>query len=227
MNSKSKTEALRIIHNCALLYRENLAHKNVLFVTLCDRNADYFEAAFLPRNYLHLTGVRTDLRSTDFYYSAVRDRLNENDFRFSGDGTTDKKLAVLPSLMKIYLTARMVGDYDYSKSLLVTDKIACTITAAMGFKKNGDSDLYVPNTALNTDMREITKNPVRRVAATFIKDKQNDKYRELTYIAKGLTIDDSVLTPVFHDKVDTLNVSASFPIPRLPILIVDNSEMEG
>ena len=175
MKSKSYKEALRIIHNCALDYKNNLAHKNILFVTLKDSVAAYFEVAFLPRNFLHLTGVQTKLRSADFYYLAVRDRLREQDFRFAFDGTTDKKLDVLPILMKIHLTARMVGDYDYSKSFLVTDKIAGTVTAAMGFRKNGESDFYVPNTALSTDMRDVTRNR-RHAGVRNFQHKMSAKY---------------------------------------------------
>ena len=176
----------------------------------------HFEAAFLPRNYLHLTGVRTTLKSVDFYNMAVRDRLSERDFRFADDGTTDKKLGVLPALMRIHLTARMVGDYDYSKSFLVTDKVAGTVTAAMGFRKNGDRhiDIYVPNTALSTDMRLITRKPVQRIAAIFVKPQNEKIYTHLTYIAKGMAIEDEILTPILKEKVDVENLRADFEIDK-------------
>ena len=217
MESKSQNEALRIIHNCALNYGQNLVHKNILFITMQNNRAVHFEAAFLPRNFLHLTGVQTRLTSREFYTMAFRDRMSEQDFRFASDGTTDKKLDILPTLMKIHLTARMVGDYDYSKSLLVTDKIAGTVAAAMGFRKNGDSDFYVPNTALNTDLRVLAQNPVQRIAAMFIKKKQDQRYRELTYIAKGLTIDEPAFSSIIQEKVDLKELKASFPIPQMPM----------
>ena len=131
MKSKTKREALRIIHSSALAYKENLVHNNVLFLTLGASEATHFEAAFLPRNFLHLTGVKSELTSIDFYDLALRDRLREQDFHIAIDGTTDKKLDVLPSLMNIHITARMVGDYDFSQSLLVTDKLAGTVASAM------------------------------------------------------------------------------------------------
>jgi len=212
MKSKTKQEVLRIIHNSALAYKENLVHKNVLFLTLSTSVATHFEAAFLPRNFLHLTGVKSELTSIDFYDLAVRDRLREQDFRIATDGTTDKKLDVLLSLMNIHITARMVGDYNFSQSLLVTDKLAGTVTSAMGFRRNGD--IYMPNTALKTDVRDIVKHPVQRIAAIFIKKKHDTKYCELTYIAKGLTIDDDTLKLFFEDRVDFQNLTASFPIPR-------------
>lgn len=210
-----KQEALRIIHNCALEYKDNLVNKNIIFITLCNGSIAFFETAYLPRNFLHLTGVNSNLKSVDFYDLAVRDRLNERDFHFNSDGTTNQKLMILPKLMKIHMIARMVGDYDNSKSLLITDKIAGTVGAAMGFTKNGEneSSLYVPNTALNTDMRLITRKPVKRVAMIFIKNKYDDRYYELTYIAKGLTFDLLELHSNIKTKIDEKRISASFRIP--------------
>ena len=166
-------------------------------------------AAFIPRNFLHLTGVRTKLGSIEFYNMAIRGRLREQDFEFMADGTTDMKLDVLPQLMNIHVSARMAGDYDYSKSLLVTDKLTGTFTAAMGFRKTGESGVFVPNTALNTDMRLISIKPIHRIAAIFQKKKQVDKYNVLTYLAKGLTIDDNALAPVLREKVNEQILTAT------------------
>ena len=207
-----KMEALRAIHNGALAYQENLVHKNLMFVTIQKNTASCFEAAFLPRNFLHLTGVHTKLNSTDFFTMAVRDKLSERDFELTRDGTVRLKLSVLPSLMNIHKTARMAGDFNHSHTLLVTDKLAGTVTAAMGFKKNGG--FYLPNTALNTDVRSVVKNPVQKIAAIFRKPKQAEQYSELTYIAKGLTIDDPALQPVLAEKVNRQDLTASFPIPQ-------------
>jgi len=197
----SKSEALRIIHNSAVAYKENLVNRNVMFITVNNSKPEIFEASFLPRNFLHLTGVLTKLNSTTFYSLALRDRLNERDIEFTDDGTTAKKLDVLRSLMNIHKTARMVGDYDHSQRLLVTDKLAGTITSAMGFRKDGD--FYMPNTALKTDVRTVSKKPVQRIAATFIKNIQDDKYTDLTYLAKGFKIEDDFFITILKEKVST------------------------
>ena len=199
MKNLSKKEALALIHKCAVAYSENLVHKNILFVTVSGETASCFEAAFLPRNFPHLTGVRTKMKSTNFFDLAVKNRLKESDIELPSDGTATLKLAVLPSLMNIHLNARMAGDFDFSKSLLVTDKIAGTVIAAMGFVKNGS--IYVPNTALNTDVRDITVKPVQRIAAIFIKGKHESKYSEQTYIAKGITLDEDSLKRIINEKV--------------------------
>ena len=185
-----------------------------MFVTTQDASTACFEAAFLPRNFLHLTGARTKLGSIEFYNMALRGRLDERGFDFMADGTTEMKLNVLPQLMNIHVSARMAGDYDNSKSLLVTDKLAGTVTAVMGFTKTSDNGAFVPNTALNTDLRLISKKPIQRIAAIFQKMKQDEKYSTLTYIAKGLTIDDGALAYVLRNKVDMQSLTATFTIPR-------------
>ena len=198
--SKTKSEALRIVHSGALAYQKNLVNNNVLFITLNNNKAELFEVSFLPRNFLHLTGIRTKLNSTTFYTLALRDRLRKQDIALADDGTTDKKLDVLQSLMNIQVTARMLGEYDHSQRLLVTDKLAGTVTSAMGFRRDGD--YYMPNTSLKTDMRTITQKPVQRIAAIYVKKFNDEKYCTLTYIAKELTIEDDIFIHAMCEKAD-------------------------
>ena len=126
------------------------------------------------------------------------------------------KLDVLPQLMCIHITARMVGDYDHSKSLLITDKIAGTVTAAMGFKES--KGIYLPNTALKKDVRDITTQATRRRVIAILTKPRGDKlYKHLTYIAKGTFIDDDALSLIIQEKVDLLGIVSDSPIPRKPV----------
>ena len=180
MQLRTNEEAIRIIYKCATKYYDNLSNRCILFVTAKDNKATGFEALFLPQNFKHLTGVISKLSGTDFFNLAYRNRLSPNEISLAKDGTTDQKLDVLPQLMNIHLTARMVGDYDYSKSLLVADKIAGTVTAALGFVQS--KSIYLPKTALKTDVRDITTQSTRRrVIAIFVKQRNDTLYRHLTY----------------------------------------------
>ena len=213
MQSKTKHEALKIIHDCAVIYNKNLLRKNILFITEEDNKVTCFETLFLPHNFMHLTGVKSDIRGEFFYRAALNNKLSVNDITLSKDGTTDLKLDVLPNLMSIHKTARMIGDYDHSRPLLVADKFAGTVAMVMGFIYV--NNVYMPNSALKQDVRDITMQATRRkIIATFIKHNKDEKYRELTYIAKGLTIDDKIFKTIFHEKIDKQNLTASFPIPR-------------
>ena len=213
MQSKNKHEALKIVHDCAVLYAKNLLGKNVLFCTTANDKTTCFETLYLPHNYKHLTGVNSHIRGEHFFRAALNNKLSVNDITLTKDGMTDLKLDVLPNLMSIYLTARMVGDYDHSRPLLVADKFAGTVTMAMGFVLV--NDIYLPRSALKQDVRDITLKATRRkIVATFIKPKKDEKYSTLTYIAKGVTIDDDILQAALQEKVDMQNLTAAFPIPR-------------
>jgi len=134
-------------------------NKNVLFIAERGDISDYFEVLFLTGNFQHLTGieVRSSITANAFYSLAVDDRLTETDIKFTADGTSRMKLDVLPALMKIQYTARMVGNYDGSGNYLLADKIAGTTTAAMGFVKDGL--YYYPNAS-------CARNPTRLACAT-------------------------------------------------------------
>lgn len=208
-------EAIRIIHSCAVLYDKNLSYKNVMFITAGKNGAAYFETQFHPQNFLHLTGVKTSLNSEFFYKSALNQRLSSSNIGFDPGGTTERKLEILHKLMSIHATARMVGDYDNSRPLLVADKLAGTVTMAMGFTLvNG---IYIPSTALKLDMRQITEQATRRkIAAILVKSCNDSLYKHLSYISKDMTIDDDVLAPILKEKADVMNLTADFPIPRKP-----------
>ena len=83
----------------------------------------------------------------------------------------------------------------------------------MGFTQA--KGIYLPNTALKKDVREITmRTSRRRVTAIFVKHRDDCLYRRLTYIAKGLTIDDEDFVLTFQSKVDKKGLVSEFPLPR-------------
>ena len=51
----------------------------------------------------------------------------------------------------------MLGDYNMSQPKLYTDKIAGSISACMGFVRDGGEGRFVPNTVLEGDIRSKVK----------------------------------------------------------------------
>ena len=180
----TKKEAIRIIIDCARLYHENLEGKNLLFIFGAPQNPECFEAVFIPRHFLHLTGVFTKLRSSDFYDRCLKSRLSDSDFAMPNDGTVEMKLTVLPQLMRLSKTAKMIGDYDSSKSLLYTEKLAGGVSACMGFVS--EQGFYKPNTALREDIRNISIKPQKRILAIYRKVIREPQYKERCFLQKGL-----------------------------------------
>ena len=54
---------------------------------------------FEKKQFLHLVGVKTNLSSKHFYTKATTKNLSISEFDPRTDGTTELKLAVLPTLM--------------------------------------------------------------------------------------------------------------------------------
>ena len=200
-----KEEAYRIILECADQYKTNLVNCHLLFIFQDVGTVQWLEAICLPRNYRHLTGINlTDnrLKSVDFYEMCIDKKLSPSAFEMKKDGTTKMKLSVLSQVMNIHKTAKMIGNFNAAKSLLVTDKLVGTITACMGFVREHDkSNLYIPNTVLCEDMRNITEKPTMRMLAIFRKPKSVDIYNECTYLAKGVPLDCLLLDNILKQKV--------------------------
>lgn len=198
-----KEKAIRIIANCASDYHAYLENHNLLFVFGTPQKPNFFEAVFLPRHFLHLTGVDvTEGRfsgSSDFYEKALKGKLSPDDFSLAKNGTTEMKLLVLPQLMKIHRSAKMIGDYSFTKSALYTEKLAGNVAACLGFVR--EDTYFIPNTALNEDIRDITGKPQQRVLAIFRKSIGQDVFRELCYVAKGVTIQDISFSEALQRKV--------------------------
>jgi len=208
----SKEKAVGIIHASAVAYGTNLSGRNVLFVAGGSDKPDCYEMLFLPQNFLHLTGMRTSLNSEAFYRTALNKGLSPSSIEYDPGGTSEIKLEILPRIMTIHKTARMIGLYDNSRPLLVADRFAGTVTMAMGFICI--DGLYRPNTALKIDVRDITEKATRQaIAAIFVKLRGDSLYSQLTYIAKGMTINDEVFAPVLREKVDMQNLTG-IPTPQ-------------
>ena len=180
-----------------------MENKNLLFLFGSQQKTDFFESVFLPRHFLHLTGVEISegkfFGSSDFYNKSLKSQLSLNDFSLASNGTTEMKLSILPQLMKIYRSAKMVGDYSFTKSVLYTEKLVGNVTASLGFVR--DDKYYIPNTALKEDIRDITIKPQSRILAILRKSVEQSHYEEICYTAKGLVLQDISLPQILSDKV--------------------------
>lgn len=195
----TKKDAIRIVTSCAKKYRDELDGNTLMFVCSDKHSAiSCFSFSFRPENFMHLTGLKTiqtkaELRNAnekterisaaDFYRKCLHHKLSPRDFEFSDDGTTDLKLDVLPSVINKNLSAKMIGDYNSSKPLLYTEKLAGSSTACVGFKKDAATGLFLPNTVLKEDLRSNVRGYVR-VIAVYRKKQSDEIYQELTYAAK-------------------------------------------
>ncbi len=182
-----KAQAIRIITQCANTYYNELNNKNILFVYMEDYWLHALECTFLPRHFLHLTGVQFSGSSSNFLRLCVEHKLSPQQISLSSNGTTEMKLQVLPELVNIHKTARMIGPYNQSKVMLYTEKLVGSVRGCMGFVSDGG--YYVPNTVLREDIRTVTLG-CKRMIATFVKDIGQPLYSEATYNTAGAVLND-------------------------------------
>lgn len=222
------TEVLKIILESAKLYRDNLVDKNLIIISYNAKTKTYnsIETLFLKRNFLHLTGVKlvtkeiTELGNrriggaVDFYNLCLKNELKITDFIQADDGTTSLKMKVLPLLMT--LRGNLMGDFNYSKNRLVTEKIVGNLRGCMGFVKEGA--YYLPNTVLQDDIRDVTYQ-ANSIVCIIEKERRENNYELLRYVkventkVKKINGEKVIVKPINHIegicKLDIVNIKVN------------------
>ena len=201
-----KKRAIHILTKSAKLYKEHLEDQKLLFVygwpsdikRQLDMNKtdlehlDYYETVFHRYNFQHLTGVKTSEKriasAIQFYEMCLAERLTEDDFTFSKDGSTVQKLAILEHMMLIGKNATMIGNFTDRGPKLYAEKAAGGIQGCVGFVKDRNTGLNVPNTLLNKDIRDVTASPTLKIYAVFSKAYQEERYSVIQKLDKRIDI---------------------------------------
>lgn len=203
-----KRKAIQIMTKAADLYQENLEDQKILFLYGIPSQVKKqlqteekrisaikgYEVAFHRYNFLHLTGVKINTSlvasAIHFYEKCLDRRLNEDDFSFSRDGSTGQKLDILESMMQIKRNVTMIGDFTDRGPKLYSEKAAGNVCACIGFVKDRNTRLNVPNTLLKKDIRDVIASPVQKVYAVISKGYTEEKYSVLEKVDRNLNLTD-------------------------------------
>lgn len=207
----SKYEIANKLKNCAKIYKQNLENKKLLFLTEDKTNFfSFFEIAMFPRNFMHLTGCKIiennkNIPTIEFYSRFLNNNINEKNIILS-NSTSFYKIEILPQLMNLDKNAKILGDYDNSKIYLQTNKLVGNINACIGFIK--EKHTYIPNTALNEDIRNITTN-IKKVIAVFKKNFNDKMYNQITYLKNNYNISKLLKCVNIKNLVDFQNLTSN------------------
>lgn len=187
----NKKQAIKIIVESAMLYKENFLNKNLLIISQGKDKIYTYEMRFSKTNFLHLTGVKLlEINGYNnagkFFDDCINHRLSERSFDINPDGTTELKLKVLTMLLSKNMKASIIGDYSEYNPKLYTEKLAGGIRGCLGFVKDKNG-YYVPNTVLNVDIRDKISNN-QRILVMAKKLISDEKYSEIVYTAKGVEL---------------------------------------
>ena len=191
-NFLAQKEFIDIIAKSQKEFEKNLKNKKLMFIyENKDRTIGKEEMFFPTTSFYHLTGIKAyDLNnklinSYKFYKLLQAGGIDESKLKIK-DNTTYYKLEVLPQLMKIDRMASMIGNFNGNSLLLQTNKLVGNVNACMGFIKN-EQNIYVPNTALKKDIRDIT-NERKKIIAVLKKDINEKIYKNITYLKQKYQI---------------------------------------
>lgn len=218
-----KRKAIQIITKAADLYHTNLEDQKLLFLygvpslvrkRLQGENTkllsiESYEVAFHRYNFLHLTGVHLNnsnvASAIHFYEKCLDKRLTEEDFSFAKDGSTGQKLDILENMMRVKWNVTMIGDFTDRGPKLFTEKAAGNICGCIGFVKDRNTKLNVPNTLLKKDIRDVIASPVQKVYAVISKSYLSQKYSVVEKLDKELDITKHLFSDEIENILDRVN----------------------
>ncbi|MCF0115541.1 MAG: hypothetical protein HUJ56_09320 [Erysipelotrichaceae bacterium] len=117
---------------CAKEYKNYYVDYEYLIVSQAFVKNSYYIVSAHEDNYLHLTGVHTNLTASDFFDKCYTGTLKESDFDFFKNGQIEKtvkgsvrrKIANFAMIMSMFTSNTMVEE-DFKKN-----RIKCTLAAA-------------------------------------------------------------------------------------------------
>lgn len=209
----AKKEFIDIIAKSQKEFEKNLKNKKLIFIYENNDKTIGKEEVFFPISaFYHLTGVQACdlnnklLNSYQFYEILRVGGINETKIKLK-DKTTYYKLQVLPQLMKLDKMANMIGDFTGHSIFLQTDKLIGNVNACMGFVKN-EQNIYIPNTALKEDIRNITADRKKIIAV--LKKSINEKlYKDITYLKQNYQIENILKNKNVNKSIDIENICSS------------------
>lgn len=162
-----KSDCIKQIVDGAKLYDANLSGKEFLFIGRDTTFGSYwwFETRFLPRHYAHLAGISPSegKSAVQLYDLCLHNRLRPSDFQLNGNAIA-AKLDVLPEMMKLPWTAKMIGSFNDSGNYLCTEKLAGNVRGCMGFIHDTGIEYDIPNTLLKGDIRDMVNGTYQLIA---------------------------------------------------------------
>ena len=180
----SNREALKVIVEAAKNYDKKLKDKHFLIVYQEGSQMKTACVGFRDMNFLHLTGVKTNLSAQLFYSASISGKLSEKDFSLDTKGKAQQKLAVLPYLHELFYHNCMIGNFINSGICIKADYFVGDSKAVLsvGFRYGKKVDM--PVTLYNENVKILSK-PTFKVLAIFEKNYNEEDYRRCTYLSKG------------------------------------------
>ncbi len=219
MRKLDSKQVLQIITQTAQSYDILLNDKHFLIIYQTQKGVKFSCIGFRSFNYLHFTGIKTNLSANKFYEECLSHKLSDKNIILDNPNKIAQKLLILPHLPSLFYNNCMIGNFIGSGVSIKTDYFAgnTKCTFSVGFKKGNTVD--IPVSLYHEDIRKLT-NPTFRVISIFCKPYNEIKYNKCTYIAKGQIV--SNYPADITDLLDNALLSYSHTPPKKqPALCAD------
>ena len=146
---------------CADLYNKYYVEYEYLLCSKAFEKNEYYIVSAHEDNYLHLTGLHTNLDAASFFEKCYKGSLEECDFDFCKKGQNEKevkgsvrrKINSLPSIMNMFSTGTSVEE-DFEKNRIRCSLAAGNVSATLGFFVAGNAK---PMTLLKGNELNLSK----------------------------------------------------------------------
>ncbi len=125
---------------CGCLYKRYYVDYEYLICSSAFSKYSYYIISAHEDNFLHLTGIHTNLDAATFFERCYKGTLHETDFDFSKKGQNEsevkgsvrRKINSLPSIMNLFTISTSVEE-DFNKNRIRCAFAAGTTSATLGF----------------------------------------------------------------------------------------------
>lgn len=184
----TKQETLKILSKSATIFHKNLENRNLFIIAKFQHNLKGYKIGFTGNNFMHFTGIESNLSPATFYHNALNGKLQYNDFDYKDDILTSMKISVLEQAMELPTTAKLIGDYIGPHIKLKADIGAGNVSYVMTcrYEETEHAVLYPVGLQKEDGRDTTTKSPI---VAIFRKNHNEKTYSEMTYKSKNINID--------------------------------------
>ena len=103
--------------------------------------------------------------------------------------------------MKIKKNVAMIGEFTDRGPRLFSEKAAGNICGCIGFVKDRNTRLNVPNTLLKKDIRDVTASPTQKVFAVLSKHYSDEKYSKLDKLDKSIDMQECLFSAEIEQQI--------------------------
>ena len=96
----------------------------------------------------------------------------------------------------------MIGEFTDRGPKLFTEKAAGNICGCIGFVKDKNTKLNVPNTLLKKDIRDVTAQPTYKGFAVISKHYTDEKYTNLMKLDKCIDLKECCFSETIENMID-------------------------